>query len=165
VAADYITKEIRYAYNIEVLDNLPTPLADGRRYFAVEGNSIKYYINTEEPIDILNENSPEFLPVLSFQRHVEKYKVLKFSVGGSYKEQNFGVSSEVLPLNIQSDIVGEVSGAVLAFSTDVTDREIVYIDTVYLDLITLNSGILDKVTDGYIFKRSSGQSSNQPETH
>ncbi|AOT68179.1 immunoglobulin-like domain-containing protein [Geosporobacter ferrireducens] len=149
MTADYITKEMRYAYTVEFFDALPTPLEDGKRYFVVEGNTIKYYIdNVVAPLDVLNETSVDFSPILKFEK--KSNKTLNFAIEGTYKGQDYNISSDVTSLNLISNIP-DGDGSVVAFSSPISDKEAVYIDW---SLVNLNNVFVEVIGNYYRYSQS-----------
>ncbi|MGI6142068.1 MAG: immunoglobulin-like domain-containing protein [Caldicoprobacterales bacterium] len=136
LAADYMTKELRNAYKIEILTSLPSPMDPEKRYFYVEDNKIKHFFEGVEK-DVLHFSSPDFIPNLTFRKNtIDPEKVLSYSIFGTYKGNDFDIVSEVYPVNSvnSDDIVGPSSGIAVAYSSPLTDLETVNVDRLLLEL-------------------------------
>jgi prepilin-type N-terminal cleavage/methylation domain-containing protein len=134
LASDYITKELRTAYSINVYESMPT-IDTERRYFYIEGNTIKHY-KSGAVKDIMMGPPSEMVPELIFEINADNDKIIKYIVSGTYKLKTFSLTSEVYPTNlIETDAINIINGnKVVEYSSPLSKDEIVDIDSMLLDL-------------------------------
>lgn len=144
LASDYITKELRNAYTINILPSLPDPLDTGRRYLYVEGNTIKHY-QSGNITDIMRDPPVDMVPTLTFVRDANNSRVIKCTVSGLYEEKVFDLETTVSPSNLLvSETINGTSGYVLEYSSPLSAEEIVAIDTMLLDLHKRNLYLVEE---------------------
>lgn len=148
-ASESITKELRVADTIEILDNTPAEFESDKKYIYVEGNSIKLFMGGYKKIIL--KGSSNFTPTLTFKKKSGNGKVLNFTIDGLEENQKFKIDSDILILNMPApnSILGEDSGSVVAFGP-FTNPEIVQVDKALLNLLTLNKHLTTDAAGSYI---------------
>lgn len=148
-ASESITKELRVADTIEILDSTPAEFESDKKYIYVEGNSIKLFMGGCKK-KILNGSS-NFTPTLTFKKKSENGKVLNFTIDGLEGNQKFTIDSDILILNMPApnSVLGKGSGSVVAFGP-FTKPEIVQVDKALLNLLTLNDHLTTDAAGSYI---------------
>lgn len=134
LASDFITRELRNAYTINILSELPEPLDEDRRYIYVDGNTIKHY-QSGEVNDIMINPPPGMVPELLFDKNPNNFRILKYTISGLYNGKDFELTSEVHPSNLLStEVINGTANIILEYSSPLTPEEIVMVDKLLLDL-------------------------------
>ncbi|QZY56982.1 PilW family protein [Crassaminicella profunda] len=105
LAADFITKEIRYATNLKIIDpSQPIPPKDDIEedlyYIFINGNTIEHRYKGNSRI------ITDSIQTLSFERAIEEStkktidNILNFEIVGSDKKQTYNMKSEALIINL-----------------------------------------------------------------
>jgi len=117
LAADAITKEVRYASEISIVTSVPQTVSDDYKYI---------YINDSNLIEFKDKDGTKVIPSnaidgtvfsLSFESKGSG-KLLGFAITGS-GEESFSIESEVFPLNLVSMVNGNPNTAIAYKITEV----------------------------------------------
>lgn len=149
LAAGYITKELRNAYTIEILNSMPATKDIQKRYFYISDsdNKIKYYFSGVEK-DVLSSSLPNSTLTITFHKDSINPKVLNYTINAIYKGQNYNITSAVFPKNISNtDDIKNTDGFAISFSSPLTDVQTVNADKLLLELRDYNL-ILHQESDG-----------------
>lgn len=104
LAVDFITKEARYATQLEILDYVETipekaQIDKDEYYILLKDHSIEYRYKDHSRI-IAN-----FIEDLSFFKNQTVDKILNFEIKGNDQEQKYDLNSQVLAINLSKDII------------------------------------------------------------
>lgn len=109
IAANYITKELRYASNVTVLSGMPVTPTSGVEYIYVSSGKIKHYDGTTSK-DIYGGTSG-IASTLQFQ--YQNDEILKFTISGILKSETYEMNSSVLLLN--NGLLVSSNGSVVSY--------------------------------------------------
>jgi len=93
--SDFITNQVRYSTEVELLDSIDSPLLEGYNYIYLNDKTLTY--NTEPKTDNNINNVSFSLNKLNDQL------VLNFLIQGSEESQNYEILSDTLLLNYYTD--------------------------------------------------------------
>lgn len=150
MAALHITREVRNAETVEILDCVPETFNPGKKYIYAGDNAVKCFKG-----GMIKNLSGEINGGvnLEFKPNNSSGKILNFRIHADPGDKNYSIDSEVLILNIgDNSIEGSSSGSVVSFGP-LTDAESVSVDAMNLDLASLN-GDLSSVTSNLILPSS-----------
>jgi prepilin-type N-terminal cleavage/methylation domain-containing protein len=116
LAANYITKELRYSSNAIILTELPTTPDSTRNYIYVDNDGIlKQYYNGDIT-NVLGNTSNNSSKTLEFT--IENSETVYFNIQENYKDQTFQLNSTILLLNIGDSTLVNGTGAVISYITE-----------------------------------------------
>lgn len=95
-AADFITKQLRYAQNIDITTSTPI-LGDGYNYIRSEGSTLKYYSNGKL-INTIPTTGSALKYSLSLSRSSDR--TLSFTINGEGRGTKYGITSKVACINL-----------------------------------------------------------------
>ena len=95
LAANYITKELRYSSNAEILPSFPITPVTSKKYIYVENGILKQYYNGIIT-KIIGDTSKNI--IATFQ--IQNSKTVNFNIQETFKNQTFKLNSTILLLNI-----------------------------------------------------------------
>lgn len=138
LAANYITKELRYSSNANILTTLPATddLIENYKYIYVENGILKQYDNVNgtnkgKITNIVGDTSNR-ISLLNFE--ITKSKTVYFNVEGAFNNQILKLDSTVLLLNIDGHpYLVSGNGAVISYTTESTTVTIPSEETPYVD--------------------------------
>jgi prepilin-type N-terminal cleavage/methylation domain-containing protein len=113
-ASNYITKELRYSSNPEILTSMPGTRASGKEYIYIDSDgSLKHYSGGNSKT--LISNSGGITTTLLFQK--QDYQTVYFQLQSTLKEQRYSIDSSALLLNIGTKVIsGPDSGMAICFT-------------------------------------------------
>ncbi len=117
LTADIITREIRLASELQIIDpvTIPDTVSDEYRYvFVNSANSIEFK-NKDGSKKFLDNGVNSMSVTLRFES-MNSGKILGFALNAS-GENNYSIESEVYPLNLASPIAGN-NNAAIAYKAD-----------------------------------------------
>lgn len=149
LASESITRELRVADTIEILDGIPDTFDVYKKYIFIDDNSIKLYMGGYEKVIL--KGTSNFTPVLTFNKKAGNDKVLNFVIDGIKGSQNYKIDSDIYILNMEdkNSILGKSSGSVVTFGP-FTNPEIVQVDKLLLNLLTLNNHLTIDAANAYV---------------
>ncbi|MBU3182040.1 PilW family protein [Clostridium psychrophilum] len=133
LAANYITKELRYSSNAEILTALPTTLDSTKKYIYVDNEILKQYYNGHIT-NIVGDNANNIKTTLQFQ--IQDSGTVDFSIQENLKNQNFKLNSTILLLNIGNNILANNTGPVISYTNEPSISNITT-TTPYNDLVNV----------------------------
>ncbi|MBU3153369.1 PilW family protein [Clostridium estertheticum] len=113
LAANYITKELRYSSNAEILTALPATPDSTKKYIYVDNGILKLYYNGHIT-NIVGDNTNNIITTLQFQ--IQNLKTVDFNIQETLKNQTFHLNSTILLLNRGNNVLANKTGPVIAYS-------------------------------------------------
>lgn len=102
LTSDFITRDVRYASELTLLDSLDTPLEDGYNYIYMDNSSIQHINEGGET----NPKTEGVIEELSFHlKEVNEHYILEFHIEGRDDSQDYSQESEVVLINLQEGIL------------------------------------------------------------
>ena len=144
LAADFITKEVRYATSLEIRSSPSTPSVGYYDIYINNSNgTISYYKNGVLEPTVLNGISNGVTLALEFKQTVDNNNLLYFKVTGSSNGKNtYSIDSEVLVSNLGSDVIQDNSdvsgGLVIRYTKPAEEPPMVAVTGVALDYESLS---------------------------
>ncbi|NLK08616.1 MAG: prepilin-type N-terminal cleavage/methylation domain-containing protein [Firmicutes bacterium] len=98
-AARVISDAVRYARQLDILDAVPTTPSDTIYIFAKQGQIMRFSASGDNIIAALPEGT------YNIEFHIPSVgKELKFTITGSFGQENYSLSSSVIGLNLENDL-------------------------------------------------------------
>jgi len=110
LAANYITKELRYSSNATILTTLPALEDRIGKYIYVENGILMQYDKGKNLNTSIVGDTSNRISILNFE--IKSSKTVYFNVQGAYKNQTFKLESTILLLNIGNNILINGPGTV-----------------------------------------------------
>lgn len=99
LTSNFITREVRYATDLDLLDNVNSPLWNDYNYLYLDNNSVIKHIDGNGNEITKSEN---IIELLSFNLNIVNEKLLlEFIIEGSNDSQHYNQKSEVVLVNIK----------------------------------------------------------------
>lgn len=119
MAADFITREVRYASKVEILTSAPSTFDDDYCYIYSDLSADPQVIKYKDKNGFKIIASFTSLTGLNFK--TADHKVLKYNIDGVYKRESFSIESEVVPLNkSKSDNFVNATGIAIKFKKQIS---------------------------------------------
>lgn len=113
LAANYITKELRYSSDATLLTTMPATNDPTKKYIYVDGGKLKKYYNGTIT-NIIGGTSTNITTTLEFEI---KDNTVYFKVEETLKNQTFNLDSTVMLLNIGGNILMDgTTGSVISYN-------------------------------------------------
>ena len=115
LAANYISKELRYSSNATILTTFPVAPDPNRNYIYTENGILKKYDNGVIT-NILGDTLSNISNTLEFT--IDNSKTVHFNIQGNYKSQTFQLDSTISLLNLGSNALINSTGAVVSYTSE-----------------------------------------------
>jgi prepilin-type N-terminal cleavage/methylation domain-containing protein len=112
IAANYITKELRYSSDATILASFPTTPDSTKKYIYVKNGMLKQYHNGIIT-NIIGDTSRNITTTLQF--NIENNTV-DFNIQGAFKNQTFQLDSTILLLNLGEHTLIDGTGEVISYN-------------------------------------------------
>ena len=118
LAANYVTKELRYSSNAKILNALPATedLINNYKYIYVEDGILKQYNNVNgKTTNISGGTLNNISTILEFE--IQNSKAVYFNIKGTYKNETFQLGSTILLMNIGNNTLIDGTGPVISYTS------------------------------------------------
>jgi prepilin-type N-terminal cleavage/methylation domain-containing protein len=112
LAANYITKELRYSSDATILTTMPLTRDPIKKYIYVEGGILKQYYNGIIT-NIIGDTSSNVATTLQF---IIDNNTVYFNINGTFKNQTFQLDSTILLLNLGEHLLVDGTGEVISYN-------------------------------------------------
>ena len=113
LAANYVTKELRYSSNAIILPNLPAPQDRIGKYIYVDNDGILKQYNTGIIRNIIGNTSNNITTTLQFK--IQNGETVDFNIKQTLRNQTFQLGSSILLLNKNNDPLVNGTGSVISY--------------------------------------------------